>query len=124
MQPVLAKDLVKGRQYRVEHPSLLPHLGTFMENYNTSLGIQSQFNNLICSDKRKEDPLTCSTYMESEWQFYESSSSLIAEQAARGLCDRIPEDTAGLIERFLMPKSRSKPDRYPQRSITIGLSNA
>ena len=115
MQPVLAKDLVKGRKYRVEHTSLLPRLGTFMKNFNTSLGIQSQFNTLICSDKRKEDPSTCSTYMESEWRFYESSSSLIAEQAARGLCDRIPEDTAGLIERFLMPKSTANPDRYAKR---------
>ena len=115
MQPVLAKDLVKERQYRVEHDCLVPRLGTFVKNFNTSLGIQSQFITLICSDKRKEDPLTSSTYMESEWQFYESSSSLIAEQAARGLCDRIPEDTAGLIERFLMPKSRSKPDRYAER---------
>jgi len=43
---------------------------------------------------------------------------LIAKQVARGLCDRIPEDCAGIIERMLVgDKIVGKgPDRYTERS--------
>lgn len=42
---------------------------------------------------------------------------LIAKQVARGLCDRIPEDCAGIIERMLVGDSivGHGPDRYPER---------
>ena len=114
MREVFPRDLVKGRRYRVEHDRLPPRICSFVQNFYTSFGIQSQFNNII-RPKTREFPTTRGTYVESEWRFYESAYSLVLEQAARGLCDRIPEDTAGLIERFLMPKSTVKPDRYAER---------
>lgn len=121
MAQVLARDLVKGRRYRIENVLMPPRISSFVQNFDTSLGIQSQFNNIIRYDKRREHPLTCATYMDSEWQFYESAYSLVLEQAMRGLCNRIPEDTAGLIERFLMPKTKGAPDRYAERSTVKSL---
>lgn len=55
-------------------------------------------------------------YDSNEWAFYESGETLIAEQMARGLCDRIPEDTAGIIYEFLIG-SRPSPGRskFPKR---------
>jgi hypothetical protein len=46
-----------------------------------------------------------------------SISPLTAKQVARGLCDRIPEDCAGIIERLLVgDKIVGKgPDRYAER---------
>jgi len=43
--------------------------------------------------------------------------SMIAKQSARGLCDRIPEDCAGLIERMVVGDAvvGKGPDRYPTR---------
>lgn len=46
-----------------------------------------------------------------------SLSPIMAKQFARGLCDRIPEDCAGIIERLLVgDKVVGKgPDRYAER---------
>jgi len=46
------------------------------------------------------------------------TSPAVAKQVARGLCDRIPEDCAGIIERLLVgDKIVGKgPDRYAERS--------
>jgi len=46
-----------------------------------------------------------------------SLSPIMAKQFARGLCDRIPEDCAGIIERMLMGNAivGKGPDRYPER---------
>jgi hypothetical protein len=46
-----------------------------------------------------------------------SAHPMLAKQYARGLCDRIPEDCAGIIERLLVgDKIVGKgPDRYPER---------
>ena len=46
------------------------------------------------------------------------TSPTLAKQVARGLCDRIPEDCAGIIERMLVGDSivGKRPDRYPERS--------
>jgi hypothetical protein len=45
------------------------------------------------------------------------TSPTLAKQVARGLCDRIPEDCAGIIERLLVgDKIVGKgPDRYEER---------
>jgi len=45
------------------------------------------------------------------------TSPALAKQVARGLCDRIPEDCAGIIERMLVgDKIVGKgPDRYSER---------
>jgi hypothetical protein len=45
------------------------------------------------------------------------TSPALAKQVARGLCDRIPEDCAGIIERMLVgDKIVGKgPDRYEER---------
>ena len=55
-------------------------------------------------------------YDSKEWAFYESGETLMTEQVARGLCDRIPEDTAGIIYEFLIG-SRASPGRskFPKR---------
>ena len=52
----------------------------------------------------------CVTYMI-------DTSPALAKQVARGLCDRIPEDCAGIIERMLVgDKIVGKgPDRYSER---------
>lgn len=117
MKEVQSRDLVVGRRYRVEHNRrlLATRVCSFTQNFHTSIGIQSQFNNIIRGDGVREQPFTCGTYMKSEWRFYESGLSLMAEQVARGLCDRIPEDVAGVIERFLTAKAPMV-DRYPERS--------
>ena len=49
------------------------------------------------------------------------SGPLICKQMARGLCDRIPEDCAGIIERMLVGDRvvGKGPDRYPERHIAI-----
>lgn len=45
------------------------------------------------------------------------TSPVLAKQVARGLCDRIPEDCAGIIERMLVGDSivGKGPDRYAER---------
>ena len=114
MRKVSCNQLIPGRQYRVKHiEGLLPEsLGTFIQNH---INIHSEFNKIIHCNGIKEQPLTRSTYSTNEWQYFESAESLIAEQVARGLSDRIPEDTAGLIERFLTAKAKITTDRYPPR---------
>jgi len=46
-----------------------------------------------------------------------SLSPVVAKQFARGLCDRIPEDCAGIIERLLVGDKivGQGPDRYEER---------
>ena len=120
MKEIQWNNLIPGRQYRIQHTSskLLTKLGTFIHSYPNlygNLGVGSEFNKLIFSYRAKDDSDTKYTYMSSEWKYFESASSLIAEQVARGLSDRIPEDTAGIIERFLVSKSTLTADRYPLR---------
>ena len=77
------------------------------------------------------------TYSDPEWKFWVfkmdrytkislnasyvtykiDTSPALAKQVARGLCDRIPEDCAGIIERMLVGDSivGHGPDRYPER---------
>jgi hypothetical protein len=120
---VYMSDLVVGRQYRIEHKDrrteprdrTLSRLGTFVKSNRYFDIIVCDFNNIIMSDGKKEQPATLAAYCPYTWRFYESGRSLLMEQVARGLCDRIPEDVAGVIERFLTAKARMV-DRYPQRS--------
>lgn len=42
-------------------------------------------------------------------------SPSLAKHYARGLCDYIPEDCAGIIERFLTCMAGDGPYRYPER---------
>ena len=114
---VYMSNLVVGRQYRIEHKdgSFRSRLGTFVKSNRYFDIILCDFNNLIMSDGVKLQPATLSAHCPYAWRFYESGHSLLMEQVARGLCDRIPEDVAGVIERFLTAKARMA-DRYPQRS--------
>jgi hypothetical protein len=62
------------------------------------------------------NPYTKSSYSVKHWDFYESGDLLLSEQYARGLCDRIPEDCAGIIQEFLVGSTPgSGPSRYPLR---------
>jgi len=64
--------------------------------------------------------LNCSTelsLMSNYVTYMIDTSPALAKQLARGLCDRIPEDCAGIIERMLVgDKIVGKgPDRYAER---------
>jgi len=50
-------------------------------------------------------------------KFIINTEPIFAKQVARGLCDRIPEDCAGIIERMLIGDRivGQGPDRYPER---------
>lgn len=59
------------------------------------------------------------TIVSSTMKVKPSLSPIMAKQFARGLCDRIPEDCAGIIERMLMGNKivGRGPDRYPERLL-------
>lgn len=72
---------------------------------------------------RDLDYKQCSFHIE-DWDFVELFNKSLANQIARGLCDRIPEDCAGIIEEFLVGSlgagpvgagSAGPPHRYPLR---------
>lgn len=50
-----------------------------------------------------------------------NTEPIFAKQVARGLCDRIPEDCAGIIERMLIGDRivGKGPDRYPERRCDV-----
>ena len=73
----------------------------------------NEFHTLIMKGLRF-NPYTKSSYSVRHWAFYESGEVLLSEQYARGLCDRIPEDCAGIIQDFLVGY-RLGPSRYPLR---------
>ena len=50
---------------------------------------------------RDLDYRQCSFHLD-DWDFIEVFNKSLANQIARGLCDRIPEDCAGIIEEFLI----------------------
>ena len=50
---------------------------------------------------RDLDHKQCSFHIK-DWDFIELFNKSLANQIARGLCDRIPEDCAGIIEEFLI----------------------
>ena len=86
MEEVNPRDLVVGTQYRIEHRQglLEPRLGTFIQNFDSPRGIQSEFNNII-RPTRKEDPITRITFDNIDWIIYKSAKTIIAGQVARGL---------------------------------------
>ena len=64
--------------------------------------------------------LNCSTelsLMSNYVTYIIDTSPTLAKQVARGLCDRIPEDCAGIIERMLVGDKivGQGPDRYAER---------
>ena len=65
------------------------------------------FNTTILSMGKMSINIKC-CYDSATWAFYECGETLIAEQVARGLCDRIPEDTAGIIYEFLIGSRASQ----------------
>ena len=121
-------DLVVGIKYRIEHREgrLPPRLGTFIQNYDTQRGIQSEFNNII-RPNGKEDPRTRSTYDNIDWVVKPNRNTIIAGQVARGLSGpginavtgeetrpAIPEAVAGSIHEFLAPGNADTV--YPERN--------
>jgi len=58
-----------------------------------------------------------SMYESKDLKFIINTEPIFAKQVARGLCDRIPEDCAGIIERMLIGDKivGQGPDIYPQR---------
>ena len=54
----------------------------------------------------------------SQLKFVMNTDPIFAKQFARGLCDRIPEDCAGIIERMIVGDKvvRKGPDRYAERN--------
>jgi hypothetical protein len=137
MEEVNPRDLVVGTQYRIEHRQglLEPRLGTFIQNFDSPRGIQSEFNNII-RPTRKEDPITRITFDNIDWIIYKSAKTIIAGQVARGLSGSsidtvtgetrpaIPEDTAGIVHRFLTPGNAPRNPisgrvEFPERDTTM-----
>ena len=106
-------ELVPGKRYRIQHKLglLYPRLGIFMVSYLNPT--HNDFNTIIMKGLRF-NTYTRSSYSVNHWAFYESGEVLLSEQYARGLCDRIPEDCAGIIQDFLTGR-RLGPSRYPIR---------
>ena len=119
-----AHTLIPGKRYRIQHIQglLCGRTGLFIESYTYRSFIHPEyvhdyydFNTTILSmGKMSINIKYC--YDSKEWAFYESGETLMTEQVARGLCDRIPEDTAGIIYEFLIG-SRASPGRskFPKR---------
>ena len=107
---VPANTLIPGKRYRVQHTQglLNNRTGIFIESYTYQSFIHPEyvhdfydFNTTVLSIGKISINIKC-CYDSANWAFYESGETLMAEQAARGLCDRIPEDTAGIIYEFLI----------------------
>jgi hypothetical protein len=88
------------------------YIGKFIEVQNNYYGLfklvypSSGIKNVSLSSER----FTCN---EAEPPL----SPTLAKQYARGLCEYIPEDCAGIIERFLTCMAGHGPFRYPMRAI-------
>ena len=108
MRELYSVELVPGRKYRIEHKQhvFTPRLGRFIISYFNPINTHNDFY--------RSNNITKSSYGVKEWNFYESAELLISEQVARGLCDSIPEDTAGIIQEFLVGRLGG-PRRYPAR---------
>ena len=135
MQEVPWMDLIPGRRYRIEHIKggiIQPRLGTFtgrtgvgyhytIANDGTQMAvpfINSIFNKIVYNNGWREQPNSTASFASFEWVFFESGEQVMSEQVARGLSNRIPENSAGIIQRMLIgnkPTGRG-PNRYPART--------
>jgi len=115
MRQVPADQLVPGRQYRVEPidgTRRWMFIGTFIENVLTVGRLDLLlFDKIISARGRAHDHEYVTSH---DYNFYESGQSLVAEQTARGLSNRIPENVAGIVERMLTVKAPGR-NRYPPR---------
>ena len=119
-----ANTLIPGKRYRIQHIQglLKGRTGIFIESYTYRSFIHPEyvhdfydFNTTILSMGKMSIHIKC-CYDSATWAFYESGEMLIAEQVARGLCDRIPEDTAGIIYEFLIgSRPCSGRSKFPKR---------
>ena len=104
-------DLVPGRRYNIKGTS--NNSGVFVKYIDKRY---ADFNSLILDGIKERSSSTLCCYCIDRWTFHDSACTYISRQVARGLCDRIPEDTAGIIESFLIGKNiGSGPYRYPRR---------
>ena len=123
-------DLVPGRRYRIEDriDANEPHLlGTFVKSYGYPIKRQNRiitevstlFNDITQLDGRRIYEIETSVNFDTNaYIFYEAAESIIANQVARGLSARVPENAAGLIRRFTIGNNlpRRGPNRFPARS--------
>ena len=108
---MLINQLVPGRRYNIR--GISNNSGVFIRSIDNR---HAQFNNLILNDIKERSSNTRSAFRIDEWTFHDTPETFLAIEVARGLCDRIPEDTAGIIESFLIGKNiGSGPYRYPRR---------
>ena len=114
MRELYSNELVPGKKYRIQHKLglLYPRLGIFIISYLNE-NTHNDFHS-ISMKNYKFNPNTRSSYSVKHWAFYESGEVLLSEQYVRGLCDRIPEDCAGIIQEFLVGRTRG-PARFPER---------
>ena len=110
MNPLNINALIPGHKYFVRHytDSIKPRIITF----NRLLRLESTHAEFEYQKSKSK-----TTLRENEWIFYESAETLIARRAAINLADKLCEDVAGIIERFVVGNKLpgSGPDRYPLR---------
>jgi hypothetical protein len=120
----LGLDLVPGQVYTFsqeirisrKNPDRL-RKGVFVEYVTDNINRQWAIFDMIWINKPWGAPRlkNYTRYM----KIWHDIPSMIAKQCARGLCDRIPEDCAGRIERMVVGDAvvGKGPDRYPARLL-------
>ena len=109
--------LIPGKLYKFKYYSAAYHekentiyTGIFIEQKETWYNIP--FCIFECLDDETKISIPSS-----HLRFIMHTDPIFAKQFARGLCDYIPEDCAGIIERMILGDKvvGQGPDRYPER---------
>ena len=107
-------NLVPGTLYNFKHPVYKNKVlrGIFVKHkYDWVLAQSCVFDSV--------DSLPRITLRSNRLTIWPSTEPMLAKQYARGLCDYIPEDCAGIIERLLVGNRivGKGPDRYAERIV-------
>jgi len=128
-------ELIPGRTYRIESTdgTHVPFLGRLIapERQMWPYPRWREFDSVvehpssirIVHDWGKIHPTKVFPIEVSHTRFYESGMTMVATQVARQLSKKIPENSAGLIERFAIAKGPG-PNRYESRVNNTNSENA
>lgn len=122
MRELYSNELVRGNKYRIQHKLglLTPKLGTFVRAYYNPINTYNDFDTIIDTPmpRFRDKAYVRMAFDVKNWAFYESGEMLMAEQVTRGLCYRIPEECAAIIQDFLTGRRLGTgPSRYPLRQL-------